>query len=144
MDNALKYLRLNCCSIQDTDLSCLAMSKHAQTLLQLDHIEIDISNDLEEAGLITLSQNLTNVKVIFIYLLESLSSNTVSSLVKAFTDSDSLEFLDIVNTFSIATTTLILDGLAQLQSLRYLHLFKRFHDVINKCRHSPLNISWSS
>ena len=72
---------------------------------------------------------------------------------KAFTDSDSLEFLDIrYNQFSVATTTLILDSLAQLQSLRYLglhfpderqvNLGKTLHDVINKCRHSPLYISW--
>ena len=127
------------------------MSKHTQTLLQLDLYSNDIGNDSAAARLISLCQNLTNVKVILVNNcgLENLSPNTVSSVVKAFTDCNSLQVLNMGASFSIATTTMIVDGLAQLVSLRYLglnfpgdrsqsNLCKIFHGAINKCRHSPL------
>ena len=86
--------------------------------------------------------------------LQWLSPATVSSVVGAITGCDSLQVLDMKwNEFSVATTTLIIDGLAQLQSLRYLglrlpggqmDLYKTFHDTINKYRHSLLFISWGS
>ena len=86
-------------------------------------------------------------------ILGELSPNTISSVVKAFTDCDSLEYLDIsCNSFSAAATALIVDGLAQLQSLRYLaldvpeqrvsKLCKKYHDAINQYRKSPIHISY--
>ena len=155
MNNGLKNLKLSNCSFQSQDLSCLAKSKHSQTLQQLELSFIDINKDSAASGLITLCQNLTNVKVIMLNgcQLEYLSSNTISSLVKAFTDCHSLAFLEFrYNLFSVSTTALIVDGLAQLQSLRFLglnnpytrqsNLHKIFHEAINKVRHTPLLISW--
>ena len=45
MDNGLKYLHICGCSLSSQDLSCLAMSKHTQTLLQLDLYRNNIGND---------------------------------------------------------------------------------------------------
>ena len=155
MNNGLKILKLSNCAFQIQDLSCLAKSKHSQTLQQLELSFIDINNTSSAVGIITLCQNMTNVKVIILNgcQLEHLSSHTISSLVKAFTDCHSLAILDLrYNLFSVPTTALIVDGLAQLQSLRYLglnypytrqsNLYKIFHEAINKIRHSPLFISW--
>ena len=91
------------------------MSKHTQTLLQLDLYRNNIGNDSAAAGLISLCQNLTNVKVILVDNcgLEILSPNTVSSVVKGFTpDCNSLQVLNMGASFSIATTTMIVDGLS--------------------------------
>ena len=43
-NNGLKYLNLSDCSIHKQELECLAKSKHAQTLLQLNLIQNDIGN----------------------------------------------------------------------------------------------------
>ena len=61
MENGLKYLKLSECSLQDQDLSCLAMSKHAQTLLQIDICHIAINNNSAAGGLIALCQNLFKI-----------------------------------------------------------------------------------
>jgi len=154
MCKGLKYLDLNDCDLQNNDLECLGSSIHSDTLLVLDLSSNDFSNNLSADELIKLCYKLNNVKVLILdnCALHTLSSHSLLNLVSALTDCVRLEFLSInCNPFSLTLTNIIIDGLAQNKSLRYLSLdlpgnqyflCKTFHETINRYRNSPIYISW--
>jgi len=174
MSKGLSYLCIEGCVLKRQDFESLANSNHTKTLLQLDFRNIQINNDADADGLTILCQKLKNIKVLSLDYcsLETLSPNIVSKLVNAFRACDQLEFLSIKhNSFSVEIITIILDGLTQKDSLRYLSLdlpnmpgnaedhdedwdvgdenmeyqpslCKILHDKINEFRQSPIYISW--
>ncbi|CAL4065527.1 unnamed protein product [Meganyctiphanes norvegica] len=170
LSNGLKYLNLSRCYLSGKDLECLANSKHADTLLELNLTGIWINDDETADGLIILCQKLKIVKVlIFDFLhIETRSSELISKIFDAINDCDVLDFLSLKgNRFSLEETHIVVDGLSQNKLLRYLgltfpvgsmidlfngtnenieylhNLCKIFHEKLNKLRHSPLYISWS-
>ena len=124
INNGLKYLHE--CSIQRQELECLAKSKHAQTLLQLDLSHNNIGNNSDTAGLVILCQNLTNDKVLileFCLLNFNVSPNTISSLIRTLIECEPLECLSMrYSSFSNEILILIVDSLAQKQTPKYLGL----------------------